>query len=394
MQELKKLILKPGKERSVLNFHPWLFSGAFKESKQRPEDGELIEVFSSNHEYLATGFYNYGSITVRIISFERTEINEEFWQKKFHDAYQLRKACGLTENAETNIFRLIHGEGDGIPGLIVDVYGSVAVLQSYNFGIYKHRQEFAKALLSLPGKKISSIYDKSAETMPGIQGAKFENAFLYGDEKEIIATENNNQFHIDWINGQKTGFFIDQRENRKLVGRYSEGKKVLNTFCYSGGFSIYALQAGASEVHSVDSSAKAMALTERNMQLNGYENRHQSFTSDVFSYLKEIDNTYDVIILDPPAFAKHLNAVNQAARAYQGINRTAFSKIKPGGIVFTFSCSQVIDKTLFRKIVFAAAAESGRNVKILHQLTQGNDHPISIYHPEGEYLKGLVLFVE
>jgi 23S rRNA (cytosine1962-C5)-methyltransferase len=390
-----KIFLKPGKEKSIRNFHPWIFSGAVARMESGISDGSIAEVYSHDKEYLGTGFCNNGTIAVRIFSFRQCEADREFWKQKLEKAFALRQQLHLVSNPETNVYRLVHGEGDGLPGLIIDIYNDTAVLQAHNLGMHGIRNEIAEALLEISQGGLTAVYDKSSETMPKIPGMQFANSFLAGSSgPELVVQENGNRFHIDITEGQKTGYFVDQRENRRLLGEYARGRNVLNTFCYSGAFSIYALRGGATSVHSLDSSRKAMELTDRNVALNGFESRHESFTADAFDFLREIENRYDLIVLDPPAFAKHQSALKNAAMGYQRLNRIAFEKIKPGGILFTFSCSQVVDKTLFRQIVFAAAAQSRRTVRILHQLSQPADHPVSIYHPEGEYLKGLVLHVE
>jgi 23S rRNA (cytosine1962-C5)-methyltransferase len=389
-----KIFLKSGKDRSVLNFHPWIFSGAIKSSEGPLNDGEIVDVLATDGRFLGRGFYNNGSITVRIFTFKQEIINANFWREKLQKAYEVRKVLGLIDNPDTNAYRLVHGEGDGIPGLIIDMYNGVAVLQSHNFGAHKIKEDIVAGLKDLFQEKLHAVYDKSSETMPKIDSHPIKNHLLFGSLLKTEVVEHGNKFFVDFVEGQKTGYFIDQRENRKLLAEYSKDKSVLNTFCYSGGFSIYSLTAGATKVHSVDSSKKAIDLTDKNVELNGFGENHQSFVADTFDYLKTSQEKYDVIVLDPPAFAKHLSAVKNASQGYQRLNLMAFQKIKENGVLFTFSCSQAIDKILFRKIVFAAAAQSGRNVRILHQLTQPPDHPISIYHPEGEYLKGLVLHIE
>jgi len=393
-QQFPKVILKKGKERSLLNFHPWLFSGAVEKADAGIKEGDIVEIYSNNQNYLATGHYHEGSIKVRIFSFEKTGSEYEFWKEKIHRAYQLREKLGLTNNPETNVYRLIHAEGDGLPGLIIDIYNSTAVIQAHTLGMHHKRNLFADALKEIYGSKLSAIYDKSSESLSKQEAIHVKNEFLFGETDGIQVLENNVHFHVDIKEGQKTGFFIDQRENRKLLSYYSKGKIILNAFSYSGGFSLYALKEKAGLVHSVDSSKKAAELTEQNIKLNFKEAPHQFYTEDVFDFLKKQETSYDVIVVDPPAFAKHLSAVDKATIGYRNLNYEAIKRIKKNGILFTFSCSQVIDKALFRKIVFTAAAQAKRNVKILHQLTQPPDHPISIYHPEGEYLKGLVLYVE
>jgi 23S rRNA (cytosine1962-C5)-methyltransferase len=389
-----KIFLKSGKDRSILNFHPWIFSGAIKKSEGPMNDGDIVDVLATDGRFLGRGFYNNGSITVRVFCFKQEIINANFWKEKLHKAYLVREVLGLINNADTNAYRLVHGEGDGIPGLIIDMYNGVAVIQSHNFGAHNIKEHIVSGLKEIFKEKLHAIYDKSSETMPKHDTHPFKNQLLFGSTLKTEVLEHGNKFFVDFVEGQKTGYFIDQRENRKLLGEYSKGKSVLNTFCYSGGFSVYSLKAGAGKVHSVDSSKKAIELTDKTIELNGFSSNHKSFVADTFDYLKNPEEKYDIIVLDPPAFAKHLSAVKNASQGYQRLNLMAFQNIKENGILFTFSCSQAIDKILFRKIVFAAAAQSGRNVRILHQVTQPADHPVSIYHPEGEYLKGLVLHVE
>lgn len=370
-----------------------MFSGAIAHTAPDLKNGQLVSVFSHRQEFLGTGHYQKGSITVRIISFEPKEINAAFWEEKLQNAYEMRAKIGLADNPATNVYRLVHGEGDQLPGLIIDHYHGTAVLQTHSVGMYQHREEISTALQTVYGEKLKAVYDKSAETLKGLAG--IENQFLYGAPLTNVVLENGCKYEIDWEKGQKTGFFIDQRENRKLLGTYSQGKKVLNTFCYSGGFSIAALEAGAAEVHSVDISAKAIELTEKNLQLNRqFDGKHASKVADVVKYIREIEQDYDVIVLDPPAFAKNMKARHNAVQAYKRLNAEALKHIKPGGILFTFSCSQVVDKQLFAHTITAAAIEVGRSVRILQQLTQPADHPINAFHTETEYLKGLVLYVE
>ncbi|QDH80616.1 class I SAM-dependent rRNA methyltransferase [Echinicola soli] len=393
MTKYPQITLKKGKEISLKRRHHWVFSGAIAKADSGLQNGQLVSVFSHRHEFLGTGHYQNGSITVRIISFEPREIDASFWQEKLLDAHQMRTKIGLTDSQATNVYRLIHGEGDQLPGLIIDHYNGTAVIQAHSIGMYQHREEISKALQSVYGEKLKAVYDKSAETLKG--QTNIENQFLYGEPTTNIVLENGCKYEIDWEKGQKTGFFIDQRENRKLLGNYSQGKKVLNTFCYSGGFSIAALEAGAVEVHSVDISAKAIELTEKNLQLNSeFRGKHESKVADVVKYIREIEHDYDVIVLDPPAFAKNIKARHNAVQAYKRLNAEAIKHIKAGGILFTFSCSQVVDKQLFAHTITAAAIEVGRNVRILQQLTQPADHPINAFHTETEYLKGLVLYVE
>lgn len=394
MKKYVKVILQPKKDRSLRLYHPWVFSGAIAKVEGEPAEGEIVEIFSHEKEYMATGHFHSGSIKVRIFSFIQTDCGEEFWFSKFKKAYDNRERLGLIGNSSTNIYRLIHAEGDGLPGLIIDIYGSVAVIQTHTVGMHEQKNHFVSALKKLYGTSLEAIYDKSAETMSKQNALQMENSFLYGSVGESEVFENDIKFYVNWVDGQKTGFFIDQRENRQLLAKYSKGKKILNTFSYSGGFSMYALAAGATEVLSVDSSKKAGELAMRNAELNNVSNRHTFQGIDTFDFLKSSQDLFDIVILDPPAFAKHLSSVDKAMVGYRNLNTEGFKKVLPGGLLFTFSCSQVIDKILFRKVVFQAAAQSKRNVRILYQLTQGPDHAISIYHPEGEYLKGLVLQVD
>ncbi len=389
-----KIILLPGKERSLLNRHPWLFSGAIKKKEGDPKEGDVVEVISSMGVYMATGHYHSGSITVRIFSFEQITPGYEFWKAKLSSAFEYRKKLQLIDNESTNCYRLIHAEGDGMPGLIIDIYNSVAVIQTHTLGMHAIKNHLTDALKEIYGAKLSTVYDKSGDTMSRQKQSEISNGLLYGTKTEEDVLENGIKFHVNFSEGQKTGFFLDQRENRNLLGSYSAGKKVLNTFAYSGGFSLYALKNNASLVHSIDSSKKAAEWAGKNVAMNFSNAPHQFFAEDVFDFMKKSSEQYDVIILDPPAFAKHLSAVKQATIGYRNLNTEAMRQIAKGGILFTFSCSQVIDKELFRKIIFTAAAQARRNVRILHQLSQPPDHPISIYHPEGEYLKGLVLYVE
>ena len=388
--------MKPGKEESLKRFHPWVFSGAIARIEGEPEEGEIVDVFTSKKEFIACGHYQVGSIAVRVLSFTQQEIDRDFWRQKLQVAKDLRVALGLIGNPENNTYRLVHGEGDNLPGLIIDVYDHTAVVQAHSAGMHVFRMEIAEALSEVMGDIVQNIYYKSETTLPfKADLLARENGFIKGGSPENVAMENGLKFHVDWLKGQKTGFFVDQRENRHLLERYSKGRNVLNMFCYTGGFSFYAMRGGANLVHSVDSSAKAIDLTNENVQLNfPGDPRHQAFAEDAFKYLDRMGDQYDLIILDPPAFAKHRDAVRNALRGYTKLNAKAFEKIRPGGILFTFSCSQVVNKDNFRNAVFTAAAQSGRSVRILHQLTQPGDHPVNIYHPEGEYLKGLVLYVE
>ena len=391
----KKLYLKPGKEESLKRFHPWVFSGAIARVEGEPEEGEIVDVYTSKKEFIACGHFQIGSIAVRVLSFRQEEIGRDFWKHRLEVALDLRRSLGLVDNPANNTYRLVHGEGDNLPGLIIDVYGQTAVMQAHSAGMHVDRMEIAEALSEVMGDIVKHIYYKSETTLPFKADLGPENGFIKGGSPENIALENGLKFHVDWLKGQKTGFFVDQRENRHLLERYSKGRNVLNMFCYTGGFSFYAMRGGANLVHSVDSSAKAIDLTNQNVELNfPGDERHQAFAEDAFKYLDRMGDQYDLIILDPPAFAKHRDALRNALRGYSKLNAKAFEKIKSGGILFTFSCSQVVDKKDFRNAVFTAAAQSGRSVRILHQLTQPGDHPVNIYHPEGEYLKGLVLYVE
>ena len=391
----KKLYLKPGKEESLKRFHPWVFSGAIARVEGEPEEGEIVDVYTSKKEFIACGHFQIGSIAVRVLTFRQEEIGHGFWKRRLEVALDLRRSLGLVDNPENNTYRLVHGEGDNLPGLIIDVYGQTAVMQAHSAGMHVYRMEIAEALSEVMGDIVKHIYYKSETTLPYKADLGPENGFIKGGSPENVALENGLKFHVDWLKGQKTGFFVDQRENRHLLERYSKGRNVLNMFCYTGGFSFYAMRGGANLVHSVDSSAKAIDLTNQNVELNvPGDERHQAFAEDAFKYLDRMGDQYDLIILDPPAFAKHRDALRNALRGYSKLNAKAFEKIKPGGILFTFSCSQVVDKKDFRNAVFTAAAQSGRSVRILHQLTQPGDHPVNIYHPEGEYLKGLVLYVE
>lgn len=391
----KKIYLKPGKEESLRRFHPWVFSGAIARIEGEVEEGEIVDVYTSKKEFIACGHYQVGSIAVRVLTFQQEDITPEFWKHRLEVALDLRRSLGLVNNHQNNTYRLVHGEGDNLPGLIIDVYDHTAVMQAHSVGMHVYRMEIADALGEVMGDIIENIYYKSETTLPFKADLGPENGFIKGGSPENVAMEYGLKFHVDWLKGQKTGFFVDQRENRHLLERYAKGRNVLNMFCYTGGFSFYAMRGGANLVHSVDSSAKAIDLTNENVELNfPGDQRHQAFAEDAFKYLDRMGDQYDLIILDPPAFAKHRDALRNALRGYSKLNAKAFEKIKPGGILFTFSCSQVVDKKDFRNAVFTAAAQSGRSVRILHQLTQPGDHPVNIYHPEGEYLKGLVLYVE
>ncbi len=391
--DLPEIRLKRGKEESLLRFHPWVFSGAVASMPDELEEGRLVRVISSTGETLGVGHWQVGSIAVRMLDFGASALHPEFFTERLQQAYDMRKALGLLR-ADNDCVRLVHGEGDFLPGLVVDLYGSTAVMQAHSVGMHMERAAIAQALTELPG--IGAVYYKSDTTLPFKAGLDPVNGYLLGNESEALAVENGLRFNIDWLRGQKTGFFLDQRENRALLERYAHGREVLNMFCYTGGFSVYAMRGGAKRVVSVDSSAKAIALTRANVELNfPDDSRHSAIAEDAFKYLADMqDGAFDLIVLDPPAFAKHRGALKNGLLGYRKLNARAFDKIRPGGILFTFSCSQVVSKDAFRAAVFTAAAQSGRKVRILHQLTQGPDHPVSIYHPEGEYLKGLVLQVE
>ena len=398
----KQVYLKRGKEESLLRFHPWVFSGAINKIEEGLEEGDIVRVLTHDKKFIAVGHFQIGSIAVRVLSFHDVKIDDTFWESRLSAALQVRQAIGVIREEPTLVgvfpnttYRLVHGEGDNLPGLVIDVYGKTAVMQAHSVGMHVCREVIAKALVKVMGDKLDSIYYKSETTLPYKAELGQENGFIYGDTDNNIAIENGLKFHIDWLKGQKTGFFIDQRENRSLLEYYAKGRSVLNMFCYTGGFSVYAMRGGAEVVHSVDSSAKAIELTNKNVELNFPRDlRHEAICEDAFKYLDDHDGKYDLIVLDPPAFAKHRKALKNGLRGYTRLNVKGFEKIKPGGILFTFSCSQVVTKDNFRQAVFTAAAQAGRKVRILHQLHQPADHPINIYHPEGEYLKGLVLYVE
>lgn len=391
----KTIQLKKGKEESLNRFHPWIFSGAILKKDDDIEEGEVVRVYTYDKRFIALGHYQIGSIAVRVLSFSDTEISLSFWVSRLQSAFNMRKAIGLADLSDNNTFRLVHGEGDNLPGLIIDCYGTTAVMQAHSVGMHRQRHEICEALKQVMGSRIQSVYYKSETTLPYKADLGQENEFLLGGSKDDVALENGLKFHVDWLKGQKTGFFIDQRENRCLLEKYAQGRSVLNMFCYTGGFSVYAMRGGAKLVHSVDSSAKAIELTNANVQMNfPNDERHASFCDDAFKFLDSHDAQYDLMVLDPPAFAKHRGALRNALKGYTRLNLKGFERIKPGGILFTFSCSQVVTKDNFRNAVFTAAAQAGRNVRILHQLHQPADHPVNIYHPEGEYLKGLVLYVE
>lgn len=393
--EYKKIILKRGKEESLKRLHPWVFSGAIDQWDDSIEEGDLVSVYTHDGKFVGNGHFQVGSISVRILSFDSEAIDEEFFSKRLNAAMKMRTALNLLREDNTS-FRLVHGEGDFLPGLVVDIYGNTAVVQAHSPGMHFARNAIANALVNMPGSLVKNVYYKSETTLPYKAQLDAQNDYIIGEYDTNIAIENGLKFHVDWLKGQKTGFFVDQRENRSLLEKYSQGRNVLNMFCYTGGFSFYAMRGNANLVHSVDSSSKAIQLTNDNVNLNFLgDNRHKAFAEDAFKFLSEMQkDAYDLIILDPPAFAKHKSALKNALIGYRKINAKAFEKIKSGGILFTFSCSQAVNKEQFRLAVFSAAAQSGRKVRILHQLTQPADHPINIYHPEGEYLKGLVLYVE
>ena len=391
----KQVYLRKGKEESLLRFHPWVFSGAIASLDEGIEEGEIVKVITSKGNCIAIGHYQIGSIAVRVLTFKDVNIDDDFWCSRLKSAIDMRVKLGIADNPQNNTYRLVHGEGDNLPGLVIDVYGRTAVMQAHSVGMHVYRKEIASALVTVMGERIANVYYKSETTLPFKADLGQENGFLYGGSEDNTAIENGLKFHVDWLKGQKTGFFVDQRENRSLLESYSKDKKVLNMFCYTGGFSFYAMRGGAKLVHSVDSSAKAIELTKRNVELNfPNDTRHEAFCEDAFKYLDKAGGDYDLVILDPPAFAKHRAALRNALKGYTRLNVKAFEKMKSGGILFTFSCSQVVTKDNFRNAVFTAAAMAGRKVRILHQLHQPADHPINIYHPEGEYLKGLVLYVE
>ena len=391
----KQIFLKRGKEESLKRFHPWIFSGAIHHMDEGIEEGETVRVITAAGEFIAVGHYQIGSIAVRVLSFEDIEINTDFWCERLQAALDVRIGVGIADSPTNNTYRLVHGEGDYLPGLVIDCYGSTAVMQAHSVGMHVCRNEICQALVQVMGDRIANVYYKSETTLPYKADLHQENGFLVGGDASNVAMENGLKFHIDWLRGQKTGFFVDQRENRSLLEQYAKGKSVLNMFCYTGGFSVYAMRGDAKQVHSVDSSAKAIELTNDNVALNfPGDARHEAFCEDAFKYLDEHDQQYDLIVLDPPAFAKHRAALRNALKGYTRLNVKGLQRIKKGGILFTFSCSQVVTKDNFRNAVFTAAAQVGRKVRILHQLHQPADHPINIYHPEGEYLKGLVLYVE
>lgn len=390
-----KITIKKGKENSLYRRHPWLFSGAISKIEKGIEEGDLVEVRTSEDEFIAIGYYQIGSIAVRVLSFEKIDIDQNFWNEAVLSAYNLRIATGIATDPNNNVYRLIHGEGDSLPGLIVDFYAGTAVVQFHTVAMYLFRDAIVEALKFVLKDKLTAIYNKSEKTLPFKADVSPENGYLFGDTQDFKALENGLTFNVDWLEGQKTGFFVDQRDNRALLEKYSKDRSVLNMFCYTGGFSFYAMRGEASLVHSVDASARAIELTNQNVELNfPNDKRHEAYVDDAFKFLENSKDKYDLIILDPPAFAKHKKVLDNAIKGYKKLNRKAFEVIKPGGIIFTFSCSQVISKDTFRQTVFTAAANVGRKVRVLHQLQQPTDHPVSLYHPEGEYLKGLVLYVE
>lgn len=392
---IKTIQLKKGKEESLKRFHPWIFSGAILRMDEGIEEGELVKVVTFDREFVAIGHYQIGSIAVRILSFRDINIDQEFWSSRLKAALDMRVAIGIADNPTNNTYRLVHGEGDSLPGLIIDCYGKTAVMQAHSVGMHVERLHVCEALRSVMGSRVEHVFYKSETTLPFKAELGQQDGFLYGGSDDNVAVENGLKFHVDWLKGQKTGFFVDQRENRSLLEKYAKNRSVLNMFCYTGGFSVYAMRGGAKLVHSVDSSAKAVELTKANVELNfPSDDRHAAFCDDAFKYLDAHDAQYDLVVLDPPAFAKHRAALRNALKGYTRLNVKGLERIKPGGILFTFSCSQVVTKENFRNAVFTAAAQSKRKVRILHQLHQPADHPINIYHPEGEYLKGLVLYVE
>lgn len=391
----KQVYLKPRKQESLLRFHPWIFSGALAGMDDGIEEGEVVRVITHEGQFIAVGHYQIGSIAVRVLSFRDITIDGAFWRSRLEAALLMRQRIGIADNPNNNTFRLVHGEGDNLPGLIIDCYGETAVMQAHSVGMHYCRQEICDALIDVMGGRIKNVYYKSETTLPYKAHLGEEDGFIHGRTDDNVAVENGLKFRVDWLRGQKTGFFVDQRGNRSLLEKYAMGKSVLNMFCYTGGFSVYAMRGGAKLVHSVDSSAKAIELTNANVALNfPDDSRHEAFCEDAFKYLDNNNDKYDLIILDPPAFAKHRGALHNALKGYTRLNVKGLERIRKGGILFTFSCSQVVTKDNFRNAVFTAAAQTGRKVRILHQLHQPADHPINIYHPEGEYLKGLVLYVE
>lgn len=391
----KSIYLKRGKEESLLRFHPWVFSGAIHHADDGIQEGETVRVIASTGDFIAVGHYQVGSIAVRVLSFSDITIDQSFWRERLAAAISMRCHIGIADNPANNTYRLVHGEGDWLPGLVIDCYGSTAVMQAHSVGMHLNRMDICQALTDVMGGRIQQVYYKSETTLPYKAHLEEEDGFIYGHTDDDIAVENGLKFHVDWLRGQKTGFFVDQRENRSLLEHYSKDKSVLNMFCYTGGFSVYAMRGGAKCVHSVDSSAKAIEITNNNIGLNfPGDPRHEAYCEDAFRFLEEKKDKYDIVVLDPPAFAKHRAALHNALKGYIRLNAKGIRLVKEGGLLFTFSCSQAVSKDQFRSAVFTAAAQSGRKVRIIHQLHQPADHPINIYHPEGEYLKGLVLYVE
>ena len=391
----KNIYLKRGKDESLKRFHPWIFSGAINKMDEGIAEGDIVKVFSQKGDFMAVGHYQKGTIAVRVLSFDDIAIDDAFWETRIASAFNMRKSIGIADNPANNTYRLVHGEGDYLPGLVIDCYGPTAVVQAHSVGMHYSRQAVCQALLKVMGDRIENVFYKSETTLPYKADLGQEDGFLYGNTDDNTAVENGLKFHIDWLKGQKTGFFVDQRENRSLLESYAKDRSVLNMFCYTGGFSVYAMRGGAKLVHSVDSSAKAIELTKANIAMNfPGDNRHEAICDDAFKYLDSHNDKYDLIILDPPAFAKHRSALHNALKGYIRLNVLGLKRIKHSGILFTFSCSQAVSKEQFRTAVFTAAAQANRQVRILHQLHQPADHPINIYHPEGEYLKGLVLYVE
>lgn len=391
----KSIYLKRGKEESLLRFHPWVFSGAIHHADVGIQEGETVRVIASTGDFIAVGHYQVGSIAVRVLSFSDITIDQSFWRERLAAAITMRCHIGIADNPENNTYRLVHGEGDWLPGLVIDCYGSTAVMQAHSVGMHLNRMDICQALTDVMGGRIQQVYYKSETTLPYKAHLEEEDGFIFGHTDDDIAVENGLKFHVDWLRGQKTGFFVDQRENRSLLEHYSKDKTVLNMFCYTGGFSVYAMRGGAKCVHSVDSSAKAIEITNNNIGLNfPGDPRHEAYCEDAFRFLEEKKDKYDIVVLDPPAFAKHRAALHNALKGYIRLNAKGIRLVKEGGLLFTFSCSQAVSKDQFRSAVFTAAAQSGRKVRIIHQLHQPADHPINIYHPEGEYLKGLALYVE
>ena len=402
MSKIKTIVLKKGKEDSLLRKHPWIFSGAIHHSEGELQEGDVVRVLTSQGDFIAIGHWQIGSIAVRVLSFSDQCVDDEFYENKLSVALDIRRSIGLLRNGEdtdehdrNSTYRLVHGEGDGLPGLVIDMYDGVAVMQAHSVGMHVDRMLIANSLKKIMGDDLKAVYYKSETTLPFKAELGQENGFLIGQSNNDIAIENGLKFHIDWLKGQKTGFFVDQRDNRALLEQYSKGRRVLNMFCYTGGFSVYSMRGGAELVHSVDSSAKAVELVNKNISLNfPNDTRHKAFAADAFKFLDEMASNYDLVILDPPAFAKHRDALKQALRGYTKLNAKAMEKMPKGSILFTFSCSQAVSKEQFRTAVFSAAMQTGRQIRILHQLHQPADHPINIYHPEGEYLKGLVVYIE